>query len=856
VSVLEIDASPDFRPFPREALEGSLWGRFTEVARRSPWHAAVAGEGRSFTYEEVEYLARRIAAALIARGQGSPVAVLLDHEPRLVPAILGVLASGAAYVPLDPALPLDRLRFILDDAGPGAVLCSPETSSLASALAVHAVVVDVTRDLPGAGAEAEATATDPAYVYYTTGTTGSPKGVVDCHRNVLHNILRYTNRLKIAPGDRLTLLQRPGFSGAVSSMFGALLNGATACLVDPARAGQGLGAWLQHERVTVYHSVPALFRLAVSSRADLSSVRVVRLEGDRATIGDFELFRERLGPGAVLANGLGATECGLVRQFLARRDTIVEHSALPIGYAVPDIHVSLIGDGGEEVGAGEIGEIAVTSRYLALGYWRRPELTAERFRAVPGDTALREYRTGDLGRLHEDGCLEYLGRRDQQVKVRGHRVEVEAIERRLLASSLVREAAVGIVERPGREPAVLAAVVPAAGAPPTTGALRHALRGLPAWNVPGRFVVVDSLPLNENGKVDVSRLVDGLRTRPQLDTDYLPPASILQAQLAQLWEELLGVSPVGCEDPFEELGGDSLLAAELLAELSDLVGRELPYSVVVGNRTILELAGALLSERPLDDGPVIELAAGEPGAAPILWVHGDFTGGGLYSRRLGAALAPHPFYSVMPHGFLGSAVPASLEQMADERVEAVRKLLPSGPYVVGGHCNLGGRVALEMARRLERGGAPVTIVLVGSAPPPGGPAVMRAARAARVVTAVAARLLRIDPGREAALFAAMRNRALALLRIDLGERETTETWRAWNRALDSYVQRRYHRAIELLWPDGERYPASDAIARWRSVGVEARVSEVPGTHLTVVTTHLPELVEAVRDVLARSDALR
>ena len=261
--------------------------------------------------------------------------------------------------------------------------------------------------------------------------------------------------------------------------------------------------WLRRERLTICHSVPALFRVVASAAVDLPALRLIRLEGDRSSRRDLELFRERFGTGCLLVNGLGASECGLVRQFFVDVTMPVPGPAVPIGYAVEDMEVLLADPPGVPVPPGEAGEIIVRSRYLARGYWRDPDRTAAAFREEEGAEGLRRYRTGDLGRFYADECLEYLGRADDVPKINGIRVNVAEIEAALLGHGSVREAAVVVRCDDPASPELVGYVVPATPTPPSASALRGHLReSLPGEWIPSRFVMLEQLPLGEDGKID------------------------------------------------------------------------------------------------------------------------------------------------------------------------------------------------------------------------------------------------------------------------------------------------------------------------------------------------------------------
>ncbi len=602
----------NFVPFRKEDVEQSIPDRFESNARAHPERLAVKSRRHAVTYSELNRHANRIARRILfERGEGEEtVALLFQPGVRLAAAILGALKAGKIYVALDPSDPAERLGPMLEDSRAGLVLT--DDGSLGPSRAWETPQRRVL-SMQADRSESESEDSDVglelspgrlAYIYYTSGSTGRPKGVADSHRNVLHNVLRYTNGLRIGAADRLTLIQRPSFSGSVSSLFAALLNGASVFPFDLREEGiDGLATRIREERITIYHSVPSIFRNVFASGAPCADVRVVRLEGDRATWKDVELFRKCFGPRSRLVNGLGATETGISRQFFVEPDTSVSGSVLPVGWATEDVECTITDESGQELPAGEVGEISVKSAYLAVGYWNRRDLTSAAFRPDPENDGTRIYRSGDLGRMRADGCLEHLGRKDSDLKVRGIRVEVEAVEAALLAIAGLREAVVGVREEKNGDARVLAWVVAKEGSLPTASALRRILaHSVPEHSLPSAFVRMEALPLDANGKVDRRSLPDPDGGRPHLDEPFAPPGSASEEIVAGVWREVLGLSRVGVHDDFFELGGDSLKAIRVINRLRSLLGVEMPVQVMFRKATVARIAARVEFRHPLSGG--------------------------------------------------------------------------------------------------------------------------------------------------------------------------------------------------------------------------------------------------------------
>lgn len=706
-------ARPDFVPFARQDLETSIPARFARQVERAPDRLAVRTPRHSFTYRALDRASNGVAAALrdVLGDAERPVALLFEQGAPLVAAILGVLKAGKLYLALEPGDPAARIDFMLRDSGAALILTDAAHRELASGRALRErPVLELDRLEPCDSFELPPSVGPErlAYLFYTSGSTGEPKGVYDDHRNVMHNVLRYTNSLQIAPDDRLTLLQSCTFSGSVSSLFCALLNGAAVFPVDLRREGvERAVRWLTQEQVTIYHSVPALFQQIMGSARRLPSLRVIRLEGDQASMRHVRLYQERFGPECVLVNGLGATETGITRQFFIHPGTRLPGDVVPVGYATEDMEVLLLDEFGVEVPGGAPGEIAVRSRYLARGYWKNRKLTQEAFRVCPRDSTRRIYRSGDSGRMRPDGCLEYLGRTDFQVKIRGARVSIPAIEAALSATPGIREAVV-MARSDARDLRLTGYVVPSVAPPPSVGAIRRALaERLHRPMIPSAYVVLDALPLDSNGKVDRRALPPAADARPALDVPYAAPRSDTERRLSEIWREVLGLAEVGIHDDFFELGGDSFHAMELLVLVERRLGVSLPHSVFLETHSVAEMARAIDDDRrasclvPLR--PTGRLS-------PFFCVHAH-VGQVLDYASLARRMDPErPFYALQAQGLDGrDELLTTIEEMATQYVREIRRVEPEGPYLLGGYC-FGTLVALEMAQQLVADGRSVDLI--------------------------------------------------------------------------------------------------------------------------------------------------
>lgn len=611
---------PGFEPVSEADTLQAIPSRLRQMARRHSRRPAVRTASGTLTYRELDRATDGVACALLGYGllRGTPIGLLLDqNETSGAIGVVGALKSGFPYVPLDPLFPLERLRSVVEQSGTALLVADAPSAECAARLASEQGLPLLQLESPGSGheekpPEIEIGLDDPAYIFYTSGSTGRPKGVPQTHRNRLQNTRNFTNLLQISPEDRFSMLHSFGFSASASELFGALMAGACVCPYDVRRRGlAGLADWLDETEISVFQWIPSAMRAFAAglepTRA-FPSVRILQLSSEPVTETEVTLFRRHFLPGSVLVNRYGTSETSIVAQFLVDHPSVIDGPLVPSGYPIPGKEILILDEQGAPCPPGTPGEIVVRSAFHSPGYWRAPELTAQRFRSLEGSDE-RLYFTGDLGRVRRDGCLEHLGRLDHQVKVRGHRVEVAVIEAALRRVEGICDAAV--IARPAGvdhdpELHLVAYVVREASISPAE--LRTALASiLPAGLLPGRFVFLPQLPTTPTGKIDRAALPDPGETRPELDQPYAPPETPLEAELCTLWAEVLGVRPVGRNDSFLELGGNSLRAARLLARVAACWGVRLAPVDLFARPTVVQTATAILCHAAEETGaPALE----------------------------------------------------------------------------------------------------------------------------------------------------------------------------------------------------------------------------------------------------------
>jgi amino acid adenylation domain-containing protein len=594
-----------------EDCERSIARRFEAVAAAAPRSVALRSAGRTTTYRDLDAQADRIAHAVLgACGAGDETTgVLLAKEPALVAALLGCFKAGKIYVPIDPAHPAERSRFILEDSGAAVVVTDGAHATQARGFGRPGLRVLLVDDLPpGDPAGPPSVPVDgdtPATLLYTSGSTGRPKGVLQNHRNTAFNTRNASRSVGITVADRVALVQSGSVHGGVRDSLTALMNGARLALHDLATAGVGpMAEWIRSEELTFVNMVVTVFRHFVATLGPedrFPSVRALKSGSEALTAADVAAFRRHFPARCVLWSGFGATETGNNTQLLVDEATALPDGAVPLGRPLPGMEVLVVDEAGRPVPADTVGEVVIRSRYLALGYWNRPDQTDRVFRPDPDGGDRRLYMTGDLGRLGPDGDLQLLGRRDAMVKVRGQRVELGEVEQALLGLPGIKQAAVVASDRAPGDTRLCAYVVALASPGPGAGEIRRALQALlPVHMVPDRVMTLPILPATAQGKIDRRALPRPDWTRVERTEPVVPPRTPIERELAAIWRETLGLDELSVTDRFLDLGGHSLQAGDLGRRVLDRYRLELTLPSLLEAETIADMATRIVATLAAD----------------------------------------------------------------------------------------------------------------------------------------------------------------------------------------------------------------------------------------------------------------
>src|SRR5437868_4316833 len=710
----------DWNRTQQSSKAGAVHQMIEEQAIQAGSAIALAIGSSQISYGELNERANQVARYLRRAGAGpnTLVGIYLERSAEMLVAVLGVLKAGAAYVPLDPAYPADRIAFIVEDAQLGWLLSQ---HSLVGQLPAHAAqVVRLDADWPAIASEAGedlAVAVKPedlAYVLYTSGSTGKPKGVQIEHRNLVN----FVSSMQLEPGlgkqDVLLAVTTLSFDIAGLELLLPLTVGARIVLATREQAGDG--NQLRHmlsQGITVMQATPATWRLLIESGWTGQSNLKILCGGEALPHDLAEQLLRRCGE---LWNMYGPTETTIWSSLYRVRD--VNWSVAPIGRPIGNTQMYVLDKQLQLLPVGVAGELYIGGEGVARGYWKRPQLSAEKFipdpfRAQPG---ARLYRTGDLVRYLPDGNLQYLGRLDTQVKVRGFRIELGEIESVLGQHPAVQQGVVVVREDTPGDKRLIAYIVGDTDLAASEELRAYLKQSLPEYMLPSQYVVLDSLPLTPNGKVDRNALPKPKREFAE-KARAVSPRDDLEASLVHIWENVLGVRPIGINEDFFELGGHSLMAAHMLSEVRNLTRKDLPLSVLFQGANVEYLAKVLRNGVPsLPHQTATEIQLGDPATPPFFAIVSpgeSALGYAMLARHMGTE---HTVCKIQSEGPIINDserpyTPAEMDSLANHYISAMRAVQPEGPYFFGGMCD-GAHLALRMAHKLEQRGQKVGMLAI------------------------------------------------------------------------------------------------------------------------------------------------
>jgi amino acid adenylation domain-containing protein len=863
---------------------------FEAQAERTPDAIAVVSPAESeengrCNYRELNRRANRLAHHLqkLAVGPDTLVTICLERSLDMIVAVLAVLKAGGAYVPLDPSYPKGRLAFMLEDARPAVLVTRRELDRVLPAHTLRTVRLDADRDVIAQESDENpqggAGPANPAYALYTSGSTGAPKAAAMPHR-ALCNLISWQLE-NFAPPAAARTLQFASLSFDVSfqEIFTALCSGGTLVVAteEVRRDPRPLLQFLKTESIErLFLPFVALQQLAEEAAGEnepLPRIREIIAAGEPLQITPQISALFRRFKNCRLVNQYGPTETHVATSFTLTGPPDGWPALAPIGRPISNTEIYLLDAHLRPAPIGVAAELYIGGDGLAHGYLNRPELTAEKFIAHPfsDKPQARLYRTGDLARYKADGEIEFLGRSDDQIKIRGFRVEPGEIESALRRHQDVRECAVVAHGETPLAKRLIAYVVFAGESRSEPLELRDFLQAeLPDYMLPSVFVALDALPLTPSGKLDRRALPPPTPAPAEDRRNYRAPSETLEEQVARIWEELVEARPMRVEDNFFDVGGHSLLAVRLMHRIEEDFGERIPLSRFLAGPSIRQLAAALLEQRTEGDRSLLVRVQEGRDKPPFFYLHGDFFNGGFYcihmARHLGAE---RPFYALAPHGLNGTEIPPTIAAMADSYIDMLRAVRPHGPYFLGGYCN-GGAVAYEMARKLHQQGETVPLLVVIAA----NARTSFYRRALHAIIEGIGNVSGLTAEQRLDLFLSIRGMAhkgRAIYRRLSGRKQYrpqvsiddfSETFEGsqslrlfmgFGRALYGYVPKPYTGRMLCLWPEQHLGISKDPTGGWGVVAPRLELKMVPGGHTTCLEYHLKTIAEHMRRAIIQAE---
>lgn len=707
--------SPDY---PRDKSISRLWD---ETVIRFGERTAVEFIDQRISYAQLDERVQALAAQLVSMGvkPGDPVGLCMERSFDMIAAMLAIMRCGAAFVPFDPSYPADRLQFMFDDTRVNVLITGSSLKATLPKNDARLIILDEQRPAPSANVPAQGGPESPAYIMYTSGSTGKPKGVVVPQRAIVR-LVKAQNFLPFGPDLTFLQLSNTSFDASTLEIWGALLNGGRLVLQPQLKPTLlEITDTIRDKGVTSVWFTAGLFNVLVDEQLDrLRGLRHILTGGDVLSVPHVKKAMKVLGPN-VLINGYGPTEnttftcCNIIDERSIK-------GSVPIGKPINHTTVHVLDEQMKPVAIGQKGELYTGGDGLALGYWNRPDLTTERFVDDPFNRGKKLYKTGDVVRWTPDGLIEFIGRTDLQVKVRGFRVELGEIENALNNMPGLKDRVVMARDEVAGEKQLVAYLLPVnetAGREELIAAARAYLEErLPNHMVPTAYVVMPEFPLGPNGKVDRKALPPPTPPRPTMRARHVAPRTPVETELCAIWNKALGMEDIGVHDNFFDLGGHSLTGIQLLAQVEQRFDTSIEFKQLFMAPTVAQMALLLERQEETVTSDLLLPLRTTGSRVPLICIHGDEANVFL-PKYLNAE---QPFYAITHQGEDGLKMShTDVVSIAAFYISELKKRKPHGPYQLCGY-SFGGLVAYEMARQLAQGGdeVPAVILLDTYAPEP------------------------------------------------------------------------------------------------------------------------------------------
>lgn len=692
-----------------------LHSLFEKQVELNPDAIALKFQNEEVTYQELNNHSNKLANYLIKQGvkPGDKVVLYFDRSIEMVVAILGTLKSGAAYVPISPMTPKERFNFLLSDLeNPIVISGQKNLENLNGKFKI--IHLDESSKEPTEVPLVKIDSLFTSVILYTSGSTGYPKGVLLSHRSLVNRIIWDAKTYKHSSDDIVLQHASYNFDFSILEIFMALANGGKLVLARPKFNYESsyLVELIQKEKITKMGSVPSLLKayINLSTFENCTSLKQVFLGGETLHYNLQNLFFKK--STAELINIYGPTETSIsVLNWACKRND--ENKIVPIGFPVADMEVYLLDENKQQIADGEVGEIYIAGVGVANGYFKRPELTEKHFIKIPFVNNGKDvvYKTGDLGKKLPNGAYQFIGRKDSQIKIRGLRIELEEIEYYLNLNENIVSSVVSKIEADDGVDKLVAYIIPNQGIDININEIKSDLiKHLPDYMVPSLFVHIDEFPMNSNGKVNRDGLPYPNKSNLLSNNTYSSAENETQKRLIQIWEKVLKIKPIGINDAFYDIGGDSLAFLEMHHYVEEEFGIKLPLSSLSKTFTLKEQA-EILDFNPLEKYPSKHVHLLRNGVkTPIVFVHPILRS--YDSLKMMNRLNPnHPFIETLPFGLNQSFIPGSIEEAARIYVEEIESHYPYNEYILGGY-SMGGHVALEMASILKGKGKSIKLIFL------------------------------------------------------------------------------------------------------------------------------------------------